>query len=134
MALQMMSLSARLPKIKFRRGSGPKEWLLFGLSLICAGFFAWFGFRFIAFGDTVSSQELFLLGVAQVIGGIIISGSEHHWSIGFSVVAIGFYSFARSAGIIKLPILGYVIALASWAAGVLLLYITYPQPRKPAQQ
>jgi hypothetical protein len=118
-------------KVRFKRGSGPKEWLLFGLSVICAGFFVWFGFRFIAFGDSVSSQELFLLGVAQVIGGVIISGSEHHWSIGFSVVAIGFYSFARAADIIKLPVLGYVIAVASWLAGALLLYITYPQTGKP---
>jgi hypothetical protein len=121
-------------KVRFQRASGPREWLLFGLSVICAGFFVWFGFRFIAFGDSVSSQELFLLGVAQVVGGLIISGSEHHWSIGFSVVAIGFYSFARAADIIKLPILGYVIAVASWLAGALLLYITYPQTRKQAQK
>lgn len=119
-------LHTKLPKVQFKRKSGPKEWVLFDLSIVCAVLSAWFGYRLIIFGESLSSTELFVIGVASVVIGIIIAANDYHWSIGFLVILFGFYNFARSAGLIKFPILSFFLAAACLFAGALLMYITYP--------
>jgi membrane glycosyltransferase len=128
-----MRTGLKLPK--FKRGSGPKEWLLFGLSIACSIFFIWAGSKIIALSGSLTSQDLVILGIVEVIGGIILAGSYYHWSIGFTVVLLGFYSFARADYIIKKPFLGYILALASWVASALLIYATYPsrEANKPKE-
>lgn len=124
----------KLPDIQFERSSGSGEWIIFGLGVLCAIFFVWFGFRLIVFSGSISATELFVLGTSQVVGGIIICTSRRHLYYGFGLIAIGFYFLARAVGFIHWPILGYILAVASWFAGYLLLYITYPQTSKSSQK
>jgi hypothetical protein len=125
-----MAKEFKLPVVNFKRGSGTKEWTLFAVSILCSVFFVWAGIQIIILSDSLTSLTLVVLGIAEVVGGVILASSYYHWSIGFSVVALGFYSFARADDIITKPILGYALAVASWLAGALLIYATYPDRKK----
>jgi hypothetical protein len=125
----MVGLIQKLQKAHFKRGRGPKEWALFGLSILCSGFFVWAGIQIIILSDSLSTTTLAILGTLEVVAGVILASSYYHWSVGFAVIVLGFYSFARAGDIIKRPFLGYLLALASWVAGAFLIYATYPDTK-----
>lgn len=107
-----------------------KKLFYFSLAILLSIILIWFGSKFLFFtGDAVNSTQLFVFGVALVIGGILMLSLPElskNWRAGALLVAAGFYFFARASGEIEMPWLARIIGIASWLAAALLLYITWP--------
>lgn len=106
-----------------------KHWLLFIGSTFFAIFFVWFGFLLFSLSaKPVTTTQLFLLGCASVLASLFVMSNVKRYNLPAAslLLAVGIYYFARSAGIITNSLLVRLLGLASWAAAVLLLYITYP--------
>lgn len=109
-----------------------KSGIFFGFGLLFAVFFIWFGIRLFGIsGDTFSSGELFLFGVASILSGVftVSTPDKTKWGISFGLFILGFYFFARAASVIDIAILSTLAGLLSWVAAIVMVALTYPNRR-----
>lgn len=102
-----------------------KRWLLVVGAAVMTVLMTWIGLKLLFASGTMSRGLLFLLGCGAVLGGVFVvteaRGRARAW--GAALIAVGFYYFARSSGVISAPWLGRLLGLASIIAAVVLGYI-----------
>lgn len=109
-----------------------KTWIIFIGGIIMAGFFVWFGFLLFSLAaQETTTAQLFLLGSVCILASVfsMTNVKKHNLLVAISLLAVGIYYFARTAGYITDPILVRLLGVASWAAAALLVYLTYPNHR-----
>lgn len=108
-----------------------KQYYIFGLALLVAVFLVWFGSKFLFIsGDSWNSTQLFATGVILVLAGVFTVSSPslgNAWLVGGLLMAVGFFMFARAAGVIEHAWIAKSIGIASWGAAGLITYIAFPR-------
>jgi hypothetical protein len=95
-------------------------------------FLVWFGVRLLRADNSLTDIQMFLLGCGLTLWGVFMLSSNipNKEIFTVSLVLVGFYYFARVAGIIERGWLIKLLGLASIAAAGLLLYTTIPRSNK----
>lgn len=107
-----------------------KKLFYFSVAVLVSLFLLWFGSHgLFASAYDLSEGQLILLGIILVLAGIFWLGPaelREFWWVSLILVLMGFYAFARAAGIIDAPWLARLVGILSWLAAAILLYITWP--------
>ncbi len=106
-----------------------RDGVTFGFGLLFAACFIWLGIKFFGLvNDTFTPTTLFLFGVSSVLAGVFMvkSAEDTNWTVSLSMIAFGFYLFARSAGVINISIAAIILGGVCLLGAATLVYMTFP--------